>query len=162
LCYTNCLRNKVEQKLTICRQMNFSVGSFMAYWIGYACSKHTVRLGDWDWRTIIIFQLLAPILIIVFLSQCPESPRWFIKKDRVEDAVKTLSKIRADPEIVQHEVTNICRAIAYENEEISPGYSALWKDKSIRIRFSEFHPVTYLYTCSQDQCTRFSSTSDSN
>jgi hypothetical protein len=109
----------------------------MAYWIGYACTKYTDRLGNWDWRMVVIFQLLAPILIIAFLSQCPESPRWFIKKDRVEDAVKTLSKIRSDPEVVQQEVTSICRAIAYENEEISSGYSALWKDKSIRIRFSE-------------------------
>ncbi|KAH7077447.1 general substrate transporter [Paraphoma chrysanthemicola] len=115
-------------------QMNFSVGSFLAYWINYACSKNSARLGDWDWKTVQLFQLLAPILIISAIIFCPESPRWLVKHDRLEDAVQALSKVRNDPEAVQHEISDITRALQFEKDEISSGYSALWKDKSIRKR----------------------------
>ncbi|KAF2621970.1 MFS sugar transporter-like protein [Macroventuria anomochaeta] len=115
-------------------QMNFSVGSFLAYWINYACTKNAAKLGDWDWKTVQIFQLLAPILIIIGITFCPESPRWLVKHDRLEAAVKALSKVRDNPERVQHEISDISRALQFEKDEISSGYSALWKDESIRKR----------------------------
>lgn len=115
-------------------QMNFSVGSFLAYWINYACSKNSAKLGDWDWKTVQLFQLLAPCLIISAIWFCPESPRWLIKHDRLEDAINSLSKVRDDPEVVQHEINDIARALQFEKDEISSGYSALWKDRSIRKR----------------------------
>jgi len=31
-------------------QMFYSVGSFIAYWINYACSLHRAKLGEWDWK----------------------------------------------------------------------------------------------------------------
>lgn len=114
--------------------MNFSVGSFLAYWINYACSKNSAKLGNWDWKIVQLFQLLAPVLIICAIIFCPESPRWLIKHDRLEDAVKALSKVRDDPELVQHEVSDIARALQYEKDNISSGYSALYKDKSVRKR----------------------------
>ena len=117
-------------------QMNFSVGSFLAYWINYACSKNSTKLGNWDWKTVQLFQLLAPILIICAISFCPESPRWLVKKDRTEDAVKALSRVRDDAESVQREISDITRALQFEKDEISSGYSALYKDRSIRKRLS--------------------------
>lgn len=58
-------------------QMFYSVGSFLAYWINYACTEYTARLGDWDWKIVVIFQLLAPVLIICGIFFAPESPRWY-------------------------------------------------------------------------------------
>lgn len=118
--------------------MNFSVGSFLAYWINYACTRNVEKLGDWDWKTVQIFQLLAPILIIITISFCPESPRWLVKHDRMEEAVKALSQVRDDPERVQHEISDITRALQFEKDEISSGLSALWKDKSIRKRLCKW------------------------
>lgn len=114
--------------------MNFSVGSFLAYWINYACARNVEKLGDWDWKTVQIFQLLAPILIIITISFCPESPRWLVKHDRMEEAVKALSEVRDDPERVAQEISDITRALQFEKDQISSGLSALWKDKSIRKR----------------------------
>lgn len=50
-------------------QMFYSVGSFIAYWVAYATAKRTVELGEWDWKMVVIFQLLMPVLIVaqVFL-----------------------------------------------------------------------------------------------
>jgi hypothetical protein len=119
--------------------MNFSVGSFLAYWINYACSKNSERLGNWDWRTTLIFQLLAPMIIIPTIWFCPESPRWYIKKDRIEEAVKALQLIRDDGERVQAETADICRAIQYEKDNNVTGYAALWTDKSVRTRLRKFN-----------------------
>jgi hypothetical protein len=118
--------------------MNYSVGSFMAYWINFACTKNAVKLGDWDWKTVQLFQLLAPVLIIIALYWCPESPRWLVKHDSLEAAIKALSKVRDDPEQVQREISDISRALQFEKDEISSGYSALWKDKSVRKRLRKF------------------------
>jgi cell division protein FtsW (lipid II flippase) len=58
-------------------QMFYSVGSFICFWINFACTKHVVSLGEWDWRLVVIFQLLVPILILVLLPTIPGSPRWY-------------------------------------------------------------------------------------
>lgn len=63
---------------------------------------------------------------------------WLAKNDRLEAAVKALSKVRDDPERVQHEISDISRALQFEKDEISSGYSALWKDKSVRKRLREY------------------------
>jgi hypothetical protein len=56
-------------------QMFYSVGSFICFWIAYACTR-APQLGEWDWKLIIIFQLFFPILIICLLPTIPGSPRW--------------------------------------------------------------------------------------
>lgn len=121
--------------------MNYSVGSFLAYWINYACTKNAAKLGDWDWKIVQIFQLLAPVLIIIAISFCPETPRWLVKHDRLEAAVKALSSVRDDSERVQHEISDISRALQFEKDEISSGYSALWKDRSVRKRLCKYIAV---------------------
>lgn len=58
-------------------QMFYSVGSFIAYAVNYACQKHTKTLGEWDWRTVLIFQMLVPILIIAQVVFIPETRKLF-------------------------------------------------------------------------------------
>jgi MFS family permease len=116
-------------------QLFYSVGAFIAYWINYACGKNREKLGEWDWRMVVIFQVLVPIIVIILLPFQPESPRFLIKKGRVDAARAALRRIRDTEEEVEEEVLGIQAAIEYEKEAISPGYSALFKDPSIRKRF---------------------------
>ncbi|KAF7197064.1 putative quinate permease [Pseudocercospora fuligena] len=115
-------------------QMFYSVGSFIAYWINYACSKNVGALGEWDWKMVVIFQLLMPVLILAQVFFIPESPRWSIKKNKIEQARKSLRKIRASEQEVEDEVLIIREALEFEKEAISSSYTALWKDRSIRKR----------------------------
>ncbi|KAF2401454.1 sugar transporter [Trichodelitschia bisporula] len=116
-------------------QMFYSVGSFIAYWVGYGCSTHKAKLGEWDWRMIVIFQLLVPILILSLVFTLPETPRWYIQHgDRIDDARASLLRVRDDPEAVETELTSIREAIEFEKSAISGSYSALWKDPSVRKR----------------------------
>jgi len=116
-------------------QMFYSVGAFIAYWISFATSKHPKGLGEWDWKMVVIFQLLMPILIVSQVFFIPESPRWYVQKSRnYEKARKSLRRVRTTEEDVEEEITTIREAIEFEAEAISSGYSALWKDKSVRKR----------------------------
>lgn len=116
-------------------QLFYSVGSFIAYWINYACSLHREELGEWDWRMVVIFQMLVPVIIIILLPFQPESPRWYIQKSGNVDAARaTLRRIRDTEQEVEEEVLAIREALEYEKEAISSTYSALFKDPSVRKR----------------------------
>ncbi|KAJ4296583.1 hypothetical protein N0V90_006630 [Kalmusia sp. IMI 367209] len=116
-------------------QMFYSVGSFIAYWVSFGTSKHPKGLGEWDWKMVVIFQLLMPILILAQVFFIPETPRWYIQHgNRQEDARASLRKVRDTEQEVEDELLAIREAIEFEAEAISSGYSALWKDKSVRKR----------------------------
>ncbi|KAF4982725.1 hypothetical protein FZEAL_1714 [Fusarium zealandicum] len=115
-------------------QLFYSVGAFIAYWINYICGRNREALGQWDWRMVVIFQIMVPILVIILLPFQPESPRWLVKKDKTDAARAALRRIRDTDEEVEEELLTIQAAIEYEKEAISPGYSALFKDPSIRKR----------------------------
>ena len=116
-------------------QMFYSVGSFLAYWINYACARNKEQLGNWDWRMVVIFQILVPVIIICLLPFQPESPRWHIQKNNnVEAARAALMSIRDSEQEVEEELLAIREAIEYEKEAISHSYLALFKDASVRKR----------------------------
>jgi MFS family permease len=116
-------------------QLFYSVGSFIAYWVNYACGQHTKTLGEWSWKMVVVFQILVPIIIILQLPFLPETPRWYIQHgNRVEDATTALRRVRDDEQEVQDELLAIREAIVFEKEVISGSYWALWKDSSVRKR----------------------------
>jgi MFS family permease len=116
-------------------QMFYSVGSFIAYWVRYGCSQNAAKLGEWDWRMVVLFQLLMPIVILAQVFFIPETPRWYIQRGgQVDKARASLRRVRETEEEVETELLMIREAIEYEKEAISSGYSALWKDKSVRRR----------------------------
>ncbi|CAG8092080.1 unnamed protein product [Penicillium olsonii] len=128
---------EIRGKIMTFWQMFYSVGSFICFWINFGCTKHVANLGEWDWKLVVIFQLLVPVLILVLLPTIPESPRWYVKKgNKIEHARAALRKVRDTEEEVEQELLEIREAIEYEKEAISGNYSALWKDKSLRKRMA--------------------------
>lgn len=59
-------------------QLFYSVGSFICFWVNYACSKHPKTLGEWDWKLVVIFQMLVPVIVIALLWTIPGTPRWYV------------------------------------------------------------------------------------
>jgi MFS family permease len=69
---------EIRGKIMSFWQMFYSVGSFIAYWVSFATSKHPKGLGEWDWKMVVIFQLLVPILIlsqVFFIPEVSKHPR---------------------------------------------------------------------------------------
>lgn len=67
---------EIRGKIMTFWQMFYSVGSFICFWVNYGCTEHRAALGEWDWRMVVIFQILVPALILVLLPTIPGSPRW--------------------------------------------------------------------------------------
>ncbi|KAI7208343.1 general substrate transporter [Hortaea werneckii] len=115
-------------------QMFYSVGSFIALWIKFGTSKHVENLGEWDWKMVVIFQAMVPLFIVIQVPFLPETPRWYIQHGKIEQARKSLARVRDTEQEIEDEALMIREAIEFEKEAISSNYSALWKDKSIRHR----------------------------
>ncbi|RSL96064.1 hypothetical protein CDV31_013623 [Fusarium ambrosium] len=126
----------IRGKVMTIWQMNYSVGSFIAYWINYACSNNREGMGQWDWKMVVIFQILVPAIVCLSVLWIPETPRWHIQKNgNVEAARAALTRIRETEQEVEEELLAIRGAIEYEKEAISGvSYSALFKDPSVRKR----------------------------
>ncbi|KAF2832947.1 MFS sugar transporter-like protein [Ophiobolus disseminans] len=126
---------EIRGKIMSFWQMFYSVGSFIAYWVSYATSKHPKGLGEWDWKMVVIFQILMPLVILSQIFFIPESPRWYIQKSKDYDSARrSLIRVRDTEQEVDDELLTIREAIEFEAEAISSGYSALWKDPTVRKR----------------------------
>ncbi|KAL2828470.1 general substrate transporter [Aspergillus cavernicola] len=127
--------SEIRGKIMTFWQMFYSVGSFICFWVNYGCTNNKEGLGEWDWKMVVIFQLLVPIIILALLPTIPGSPRWYIQRgNNVEKARAALALVRETDEEVEDELLKIREALEYEKEAISSNYSALWKDKSLRKR----------------------------
>merc|ERR1712093_248884 len=73
-------------------QMNI-FGLLLAYGINMAVTYGLGKDNQWAWRVPIVAMQIFPILLMSFISRLPESPRWFISKERTDDAKKALQSI---------------------------------------------------------------------
>jgi MFS family permease len=116
-------------------QLFYSVGSFIAYWIAYATGLNTTKLGEWDWKLVVIFQMLVPLIICLLLPFIPETPRWYVQNgNQIEKARNSLKRVRDSDQEIEDELLTIREAIEFEKELPGGRYQALWKDASVRKR----------------------------
>ena len=70
-------------------------------------------------------QVTDPSLILGGgIALLPESPRWYVKRGRVDDAAKSLARIRGQPTdsaYIQEELAEIIANFEYETELIPAG-----------------------------------------
>ncbi|KJR86242.1 hexose transporter [Sporothrix schenckii 1099-18] len=96
---------------------SYQSGAFIASWVTYG----TLQIqSDWAWRLPSLLQGLCTIVILATLFWIPESPRWLIYKNRVDEARDILVRYHAegdaDDEFVQLEFSEIKIAIAMDKE----------------------------------------------
>ncbi|OQE20570.1 hypothetical protein PENSTE_c013G02249 [Penicillium steckii] len=72
-------------------QLFLTVGSILASVLNKVFSTSTDSVG---WKTITGIQFVFPVLIVVFTFFIPTSPRWLLSKDRNEEAVISLRRLR--------------------------------------------------------------------
>ena len=75
-----------------------------------------------------------PVLILMQVPFIPDSSRWFVKRNKIDKARRSLTRVRDTHQEVEDELLMIREALEFEKEAISSSYSALWKDRSIRKR----------------------------
>ncbi|KAG8353928.1 hypothetical protein FVEN_g8141 [Fusarium venenatum] len=73
-------------------QLFLAAGSLMASGLNKAYSTYTDGVG---WKTVTGIQLVFPALLTAFVFFIPNSPRWLLSKDREEEAVTCLQRLRS-------------------------------------------------------------------
>jgi MFS family permease len=118
-------------------------GYMLSGWLGYACYFATADMPEFAWRFPLAIQCLAPAVLLVTSLWIPESPRWLLQKDRVEEAWSVVHNLRKSPEdprdvVAREEIYQIKKQIALDNTKLealgcSP-WGAVFKIKSYRKR----------------------------
>ncbi|CAE6389682.1 unnamed protein product [Rhizoctonia solani] len=125
---------EIRGKVLSFYQLFYSVGSFICFWVSFGTTK-APQLGEWRWKTVVFLQIVAPIALLATIPFAPESPRWLVQHDKIDQARACLRKVRAESE-VEAELLSIREAIAFENQQMSGvSYKLFFTDPSIRWRF---------------------------
>jgi MFS transporter, SP family, sugar:H+ symporter len=77
-----------------------------------------LRNHKWGWRLSNGIILIAPLIIIIGIFFCPETPRWLFKRKGRESAEKSLKRIRKIDDVVA-ELNAIADAVQKEGDQLS-------------------------------------------
>lgn len=105
---------KVRGAIVSCYQFAITIGLMLAAIVTNAVNG---RNDTGSYRIPIGIQFLWAIILATGLFLLPESPRYFVKKQRLDEAVKALARVRGQPvdsEYVQDELAEIQANFEYE------------------------------------------------
>jgi sugar porter (SP) family MFS transporter len=92
--YSSELSNDGARGRALAQEFQMNIfGLLMAYSINLGVTLGLGKDDQWAWRIPIIVMQIFPILLMSFISQLPETPRWFVSKERKDDAKKALESI---------------------------------------------------------------------
>ncbi|KAI1409894.1 general substrate transporter [Hypoxylon sp. FL1857] len=81
-------------------------GLFLAFSLNYLLTKELGKDSQWAWRIPIIFMQIFPVVLFFIIRSLPESPRWLISKQRLDDATDALEGLygKAQSDIMLEEL----------------------------------------------------------
>ncbi|KAF2130831.1 general substrate transporter [Dothidotthia symphoricarpi CBS 119687] len=118
-------------------------GLVMAFGINLGVTIALGKENQWAWRIPIIVMQVYPILLMAFVETLPESPRWFIFNDRIDDAKAALSDIYGDES--DKKFDDLMEQHEKEKDEVV-GYLDM-----VNPYHSQFHPTMVTVMCQINQ-----------
>ncbi|KAH7007770.1 general substrate transporter [Ilyonectria destructans] len=107
------------------------LGFFLSSITGWGASKIH---GEWSYRLAFVMTFLVPTLFTIVLPFLPESPVWYVKKGRDDDARKAIIKLYGK-EVDAEERLNFIRS----ELEVAAGEANMAKQTSWKAIFSKEH-----------------------
>lgn len=126
---------KERPVLTSLFNVSYFVGQVVA--AGIVFGTNSIK-SNWAWRVPSLLQLAPSLVQIIFVYFLPESPRWLISHDRVEEAEAVLIKYHAEgnpeSEFVKGEIEQIRTTIQLESEASKKSWLDLVATSGMRRR----------------------------
>ncbi|KAF3179072.1 hypothetical protein TWF788_007156 [Orbilia oligospora] len=94
-------------------------GGMCGFWINYVVNRTISVDTKVQWIIPLALQLLPGVLLLCGIFWCPETPRWYAKQERWEEAIATLSWIRKLPashKYIREELEEIRRQVSSRNK----------------------------------------------
>lgn len=88
-------------------QLAITIGIFIAYFVDYLLT-HVDR-----WRVMLGVSAIPAILLLLAILPLPDSPRWYMTKDRRADAERALAKVEPHVDVAT-ELDSVARTVADE------------------------------------------------
>ncbi|KAF2639677.1 general substrate transporter [Massarina eburnea CBS 473.64] len=129
-------------------QQMIGVGFIISTWVGYG-SAHVPDTSSFSWRFPLGFQCAPCLVLICGIMFFPESPRYLVEIDRVDEALRVLRKLHyngSNDDEIQAEFHEITATIEAEKAITAPGWMIMFKVKPWRTRL--FH-ATLIQVCTQ-------------
>ncbi|KAF5644100.1 maltose permease [Fusarium sp. NRRL 52700] len=124
------------------------LGFFLSSITGWGSSKIK---GEWSYRLAFVMTFLVPTLFAIVLPFLPESPVWYVKKGRDEDARKAISKLYGASIDVDERLEFIKSEL-----EVTAGEANMAKQTSWKAVFSKEHRTRTLIAVMGLQSQNFS------
>ncbi|XP_061356910.1 probable polyol transporter 4 [Gastrolobium bilobum] len=109
--------NVTRGSLTTFPEIFINVGIMLGYVSNYAFSGLSSHI---NWRVMLAVGMLPSVFIGFALFIIPESPRWLVMKNRVEEARSVLLKTNEDEKEVEERLAEIQQAAGHGNSEEKP------------------------------------------
>ena len=120
-------------------QLAITIGIFIAYLVDQALINNDM------WRVMLGVSAVPAVLLLIVMFPMPDSPRWFVKVGRRDDAIKALGKVRPDVDAAA-EVAEIEKA-AQEDDAKKATWAEVFSKKlrkplTIGIGLAVFQQIT--------------------
>jgi sugar porter (SP) family MFS transporter len=125
-------RNRGQQVVTM--GMFICVGFVLTSWINFGFS--TLSSSNTQWRAPLGIPLVLSVVICLTVFGIPESPRWLVRVNRIEEAIFSLAKLRGlspDDPLIQLEIEAIGTSI--EDARGSSLLDIFKSDDDTRLRY---------------------------
>ncbi|KAB8290873.1 hypothetical protein EYC80_008510 [Monilinia laxa] len=127
--------------------MSWQVWTAFGIFLGTCANLIFVHSGALAWRLQFGSALVPAIPLVIGIYFCPESPRWLLKKGRVEKAYKSLLRLRNSPLQAARDLYSIQAQLDYEDRLLEE--SGLAKNGNMFTRFIELFTVPRLRRATQ-------------
>ncbi|KAJ9611136.1 hypothetical protein H2200_004319 [Cladophialophora chaetospira] len=87
---SECSKSHRRGQLVMVEGALITGGICISYWIDFGCSYLN---SEASWRLPIALQIVFALIILVFILELPESPRWLILKGQEDEALQVLATL---------------------------------------------------------------------
>lgn len=77
--------------------MSWQLWTAFGILLGTCANLIGAKIGDQSWRYQLGAAFIPAVPLVILVYFCPESPRWYIKKNRYADAMSSLLRLRNNP-----------------------------------------------------------------